>query len=390
MEERSGAVVAGHICLDIIPQMPRVNLQTSLRPGAVIEVGSAIMSTGGPVSNTGLSLHRLGIPTQLMGKVGDDNFGTTVLELIRQRAPVLAENMIITPGEITSYSIVISPQDIDRSFLHCAGANHTFGADDVDYDRLRHVRLFHFGYPPLMKRMYADDGAQLAEMFRRARETGVITSLDMAMPDPNGPSGQVNWRRVLERTLRYVDIFLPSLDELLFMLRRHVPPPPIPADTIISDVAAEMLGMGAAIVVLKLGNRGLYLRTSPEGAPFVDGETWQNRELWVPCFQPDLLVGTTGAGDATIAGFLAGILRGQPVEAALISAVAVGACNVEAADALSGVRSWEETQARVQAGWKRQPLTIDAPGWKWDDAHQLWVGPYDSCLVASEPDAAQP
>jgi sugar/nucleoside kinase (ribokinase family) len=75
MEDRSGAVVAGHICLDIIPQMPRVNLQTSLRPGAVIEVGAAIMATGGPVSNTGLSLHRLGIPTQLMGKVGHDNFG---------------------------------------------------------------------------------------------------------------------------------------------------------------------------------------------------------------------------------------------------------------------------------------------------------------------------
>jgi sugar/nucleoside kinase (ribokinase family) len=389
MEDRSGAVVAGHICLDIIPQIPRVNLQTSLRPGAVIEVGAAIMATGGPVSNTGLSLHRLGIPTQLMGKVGDDNFGTTVLELIRQRDPVLAENMIVAPGETTSYSVVISPQDIDRSFLHCAGANHTFGADDVDYEQLRHVRLFHFGYPPLMKRMYADDGAQLSEMFRRARETGVITSLDMAMPDPNGPSGQVNWRRVLERTLPYVDIFLPSLDELLFMLRRYVPPPPIPADTIISDVAAEMLGMGAAIVVLKLGSRGLYLRVGPEGAPFMDDETWQNRELWVSCFQPDSLVGTTGAGDATIAGFLAGILRGQSVEAALTSAVAVGACNVEAADALSGVRSWEETQARIQAGWQRQPVTIDALGWKWDETHQVWVGPYDSCLVASETDALQ-
>jgi sugar/nucleoside kinase (ribokinase family) len=87
------------------------------------------------------------------------------------------------------------------------------------------------------------------------------------------------------------------------------------------------------------------------------------------------LVGTTGSGDATIAGFIAGILRGQSVEAALTTAVAVGACNVEAADALSGIRSWGDTQARVASGWARSPVKINAPGWEWDAEHQLWVGP---------------
>ncbi len=374
-------MVAGHICLDIIPHMPRVNLQTSLKPGVVIEIGSAIMATGGPVSNTGRNLHRLGIPTQLMAKVGEDDFGKIILNLLTADDPALAQNMIVAPGEVSSYTIVISPQDIDRSFLHCAGANHTFAAADVPYERLREVRLFHFGYPPLMRQMYADDGAQLADMFCRAKEMGVITSLDMAMPDPNGPSGQVNWRRVLERTLPYVDIFLPSLDELLFMLRRYVPPPPLPADSIITDVAAEMMGMGAHVMVLKLGSRGLYLRVGPDGAPFLGDDGWRNRELWAPCFQADSLVGTTGAGDATIAGFLAAILRGLPVEAALTSAVGVGACNVEAADALSGVRSWEDTQARIRAGWARLPVTIDAAGWTWNAEHALWIGPYDSVLA---------
>ena len=35
---------------------------------------------------------------------------------------------------------------------------------------------------------------------------------------------------------------------------------------------------------------------------------WANYENWSPCFQVDV-VGTTGAGDATIAGFLAALLR---------------------------------------------------------------------------------
>jgi sugar/nucleoside kinase (ribokinase family) len=172
-------------------------------------------------------------------------------------------------------------------------------------------------------------------------------------------------------------VFLPSLDELLFMLRRDVPFPVQDRDTLISEIAAEVLDMGACVVVLKLGERGLYLRTGSRGAPHTEDTDWRSRELWASCFQPEPLVGTTGAGDVTIAGFLAAILRGQAVEAALTSAVAVGACNVEAADALSGVRSWEATQARIRAGWSRTPVEIDAPGWTWDDTHQVWRGPHD-------------
>jgi sugar/nucleoside kinase (ribokinase family) len=365
------AVVAGHICLDVIPKIPSMDLRVRLKPGALIEIGEVTLSTGGTVPNAGRALHRLGMKTGLMGKVGDDPFGRIVLELLNHDDPALAEGMIVAPGEVTSYTLVISPKDYDRTFLHCAGANHTFGADDVNYARLEGVRLFHFGYPPLMERMYANDGAQLEEMFQRVRAMGVITSLDMAMPDPNGPSGQVDWRRVLEHTLPHVDLFLPSLDETLFMLRRES------SDAGISAVADELLGMGAGLVGLKVGSQGFYLRTGLAGAPPLRGDEWRSRELWAPCFQPAVLAGTTGAGDTTVAGFLVAILRGQSVEDAMTSAVAVGACNVEAPDALSGVQSWEDTQARIQSGWARAALEIDAPGWQWNADRALWVGPHD-------------
>src|SRR3990172_9091313 len=57
------------------------------------------------------------------------------------------------------------------------------------YDLLAEARLFHFGYPPLMKRMYEARGHELREIFRRAKGTGVTTSLDMALPDPSSPAG---------------------------------------------------------------------------------------------------------------------------------------------------------------------------------------------------------
>jgi len=148
---------------------------------------------------------------------------------------------------------------------------------------------------------------------------------------------------------------------------------------LLSDVSEQLLALGARIVGLKLGDRGFYLRTASETqlrqmgrATPVQIGAWAGCELWAPCFQANL-VGTTGAGDATIAGFLGGLLRGLAVEQAVTMAVAVGACNVEAADALSGLRSWDETMGRVAAGWQRLPLSLDAPGWSEDVGTGLWT-----------------
>ena len=143
----------------------------------------------------------------------------------------------------------------------------------------------------------------------------------------------------------------------------------------IRELGQAALDMGAQIVVLKLGERGVYLRTNEalgslgRGAP-ADPAAWRGRELWAPCFVPDELAGTTGAGDATIAGFLAAMLRGASPERALVIAAAAGAYNVEAADALSGVRPWEETLARIDAGWRTSPMHL--PGWELDEQHGVW------------------
>ena len=93
-------------------------------------------------------------------------------------------------------------------------------------------------------------------------------------------------------------------------------------------------------------------------------------------------MGTTGAGDATVAGFLGALLRDLSPTEAVTMAAAVGACNVEAADAVGGLRSWEETVARVEAGWPRQELSFDSPGWRFDSSRQLWLGPNDLTQAA--------
>jgi sugar/nucleoside kinase (ribokinase family) len=386
-------IVAGHICLDIIPQFPidaGRSLSSYLSPGRTSEVGPAMLSTGGAVSNTGLNLKRLGIDTRLMGKTGDDLFGRAIMDIVRSYGPELAEGMIIVPGETSSYTVVINPPHIDRMFLHCVGTNRTFGANDVRYDLLAEASVFHFGYPPMLGSMYADGGRQMVEMLRRAKQMGVTTSLDMTMPDLSGPSGQANWEAIMQQAMPYVDLFLPSVEEWMFMVKRSrfdelsatVGPSKMLEAVGVDEIrglADRALEMGAKVVVLKMGERGIYMQTGNaigaigRGAP-ASAERWQERELWVPCFVPAQLVGTTGAGDATIAGFLAAMLRGASAERALTIAAAAGACNVEAADALSGVRSWDETLARIDAGWQKMAMSVE--GWT-ADADGVWHGPQD-------------
>src|SRR5262245_36686213 len=147
-------VVAGHICLDLIPRWPADHAATRIDPGALIEVGRAEMSTGGAVANVGLCLHRLGIPVRLIGRVGDDLFARAIDDILH-RADVSSADLIRDPAESTSYSIVISPPGVDRSFLHNPGANHAFNPPDILAAHLAGAKILHFGYPPLMRGTYA-------------------------------------------------------------------------------------------------------------------------------------------------------------------------------------------------------------------------------------------
>ena len=371
-------VVAGHICLDVIPAFdnepdaPRA----LLAPGKLVQVGPPVTAPGGAVSNTGLALRRLGFSPRLVGKIGDDLFGKALLEVLSKEDAALAENMTTAPGASTSYTIVVSPPGTDRAFLHCPGANDTFGAKDVPDSLLQEAGLFHFGYPPLMRRMRVGGGSEMAALFERARASGAVTSLDMAFPDPDSEAAQVDWADWLQNVLPHVDVFAPSLEEMRAMLGRPQKDASALEDPAeLSDLAGELLGMGAGLVALKLGSEGLYLRAASDAERLPAG--WAGRELLAPCFEVEV-AGTTGAGDCTVAGLLVGLAAGTSPEEALATATAVGACSVEEPDSTSGIPSLEAVRRRIARGWERRaPQTALPDGWRWDDDRTLWHGPRD-------------
>ncbi len=388
--------VAGHICLDIIPSFgsEKRDFENLLIPGKLIVVGQATIATGGAVSNVGLALHRLCVPTVLIAKIGRDPFGDIIKDLLNHHSPELTKAIIVDEESSTSYSLVINPTDRDRMFLHSPGANDEFKTTDISDSDLDGVGLFHFGYPPLMRQMYRNDGRELEKLLTKVKEKCIATSLDLAKPDPESEAGKVDWISVLKRILPYVDIFQPSLDEILFMVDRERYDffktrygedrylKYIDTD-ILDQLSQTLIEMGAGVVVIKLGEQGLFLRTAKqvealEGILKKDAALpkWSKRQLLAPCFRADV-IGTTGSGDCAIAGFLTGVLDGADPIGALTMAAGVGAFSTEQSDATSGVENKAAVQRRIASGWKRLEVGIGKTGWQWLDGESIWKGPLD-------------
>ena len=390
------AVVAGHLCLDLHPAFiedGERQIKNILVPGKLINMGNVAISTGGATSNTGIALRLLGFETRIMGKIGKDYIGEGVQRFLQPYG--VADGLIVDPEASTSYSIVISPPGIDRMFLHHPGANDTFKASDLDLGLIARARLFHFGYPPLMRLMYEDNGAELLEIYRQVKAIGTTTSLDLALPDPVSPAGQADWMGILRRVLPYTDVCVPSLEELLYMLDRPLFDkvkaladgkdilPFLEAATV-PALADRLLDMGVKVAVIKLGRFGFYVRTA--GSALLSGigparpasaENWGGRELWAGAYRVERILSTCGAGDASIAGFLAGLLSGQDIETTVNLACAVAGLKIQVETSFGGVLPLPEVLSRLP-GWAKAPMDPPRSRWSFQESDKLWYTARDS------------
>lgn len=351
-------IAAGHICLDITPVFPQGRSGSPgeiLIPGKLIHVDAADVHTGGSVANTGLALKILGNDVELLGKIGNDSFGTMIQDIAGRYH---TGGLLVDDSCSTSYSVVIAVPGSDRIFLHNPGANDSFSCRDILPEALEGAVLFHFGYPPLMRSMYERGGEELVSLFSMVKSRGIVTSLDFAEIDPHAEAGSVDWVSLLASVLPFTDFFLPSFEELCFMLDREKyerlsrsggdMTEHLDTEKDVAPLADRLFALGARAVMIKCGVSGLYYRIGDISgvSPLLglNPAEWNFRSGHQPCFPAEQVLSATGAGDTCIAAFLTGLLRGKPPEECVALAAAEGACCVAAYDALSGLKSIEELE----------------------------------------------
>ncbi len=375
------AVVAGSIGLDIIPVFPEnsaSNPAELFAQGRFNDMHGTRLYLGGCVGNTGIAMHKLGTNVTLRSKVGGDFLGSVIRSILeRQGVPIQLDTV---EGVSSTSTVVIAPFGGDRVLLHSRGASQTFIADDLSESLLKENDLLHFGYPTAMKYLYENHGAEFIKLVKKCRESGITVSVDTSQPDPNSSAGQADWKGILQKAMPYIDIFMPSLEEILFMLHR-----PLFDEinerrgsgnlidfvdiSLVEQLAAELADMGARIVLLKVGKKGLYLHTGSNdsirgmgrAAP-EDCSLWTDRRILCPPYYTDSIRSTTGAGDNAIAGFLAAFLNGELPEDALHIASENAIRCIESYETTDGIIPLEDLKELLKANPVQEELTGIEPG----------------------------
>lgn len=282
--------------------------------GKLLLVPEMELHVGGCAHNTAVDLRKLGEEVLVVGKVGDDDLGDVVINSLKRHG-VDVRGVTRDPRFHTSATMVLLDDRGERTFLHYPGANQALRASDVKDEFLRGAKVVHVAGSFLMPGF---DGEETAKVFARAREFGVLTSLDTAWDDTG------RWFATIAPVLPLVDVFISNRDEAAR----------ISGKSTLADIASFFLGYGAKVVAIKMGEEGSFIMTKEE-------------KILVPPFKVTAVDGT-GAGDAFAAGFLFGYLRGWELYEVGRFANACGAMCVERMGATEGVGSFEEVQRFIK------------------------------------------
>jgi sugar/nucleoside kinase (ribokinase family) len=290
------------------PPLPRLPAA-----GELLKVDEFLLSTGGCAANTGIDLIRLGVPTTVIGKVGQDLFGDFVVADLARHG--LDTAGIRRSAQGTSRTVILPVRGEDRRYIHAVGANADFTLADVDWALVMQARVLYVGGYMLLPGL---DATSLAGLFAAAQQAGVKTVLDVAGVTPDA-------LHEVAKLLPHVDVFLPNHDEACILTGAGDP----------AQQAAAFLDLGVGIAGITLGGDGAYVRSrqaSVRAAAY-----------------PVEVVDPSGGGDAFDAGFIVGMLEGWDLAQTVAFASAAGALACTALGCTAGLRTRAETELFIRS-----------------------------------------
>jgi len=296
-----GILVADVIAktVDKVPESGKLGLVDSIR-----------LHNGGGAMSCAIDLAKIGAKSAIIGKVGEDGFGQYLTGVLVQHG-VNVSGLAVDNKVDTSSSVVLIETSGERTFLHCQGSNGAFKEEDIDYSVIEKSKIAFISGSLLMRSF---DGVPTETALKKIKEMGKTTVLDTAWDD----SGR--WMEVIGQTLKYVDYFIPSLEEA----------EKLAGEKDLDKIANAFFNYGVSHVVIKLGKRGCYFRENIDSVGKIIS-TYKAK-----------VVDTTGAGDSFCSGFLYGLVNGMSMEESCRFGNAVGTFCVQEVGATSGIKSYKE------------------------------------------------
>jgi ribokinase len=235
---------------------------------------------GGKGSNQAVACARAGVPTALLAAVGDDLFGRNAAEFHRSEG--VDAFWAIKPKLPTGTAGILVNAEGQNQIVVDIGANRALARADIDASLLTDARV-------VIAQLESHPGT-VAHALRLARRAGALTVLNPAPMRPDFSPA----------LLQHVDVLIPNETEFVALANQlgftakplteralgRLPP---------AKLHALCAGFGVPVVIVTLGQRGCLVSRR-------DGY------LEVPAFVVKA-VDTTGAGDAFVGGFAAGLVE---------------------------------------------------------------------------------
>lgn len=283
-------------------------VDNSLFERDMTRVSMVKFATGGDAFNQAFNISAMGYKVKMLGKVGTDSIGNFLVSEAQTKG-IDTSNVMRDPDHQTSVTIVLIGENGQRNFIGCKfGTNSFLSKSDIQVDAFDGVKIVSLGslYGSL-----SFTGAETAPIMEEAHKRGCITVADMM----HAERGSLEDASLV---IRHIDYFIPSEKEALLLTGKDD----------VEAAAGALLDAGAKNVVIKLGEKGCYMRT-------------ESLSEYIPAFATDV-VDTTGAGDAFVSGFITGLIDGANIKECAIRGCAAGSIAVRDVGATGAIKSKEQ------------------------------------------------
>jgi ribokinase len=281
---KQGILVVGSVNMDLVVRA--VNMPA---PGQTVLGEGFGSSPGGKGANQAVAIARLGGRCSMIGRVGDDAFGQTLLGGLKHEG-IDCHGVMVTPGVASGVAMIVVDSRGENSIVVASGANFFVTPDDV----FSHCGLFEQAAVVVLQLELPLPTVRAA--IDVAHRHGCKIILD--------PAPAI---KMMPKELCNVDIFTPNVGEAEIITGLKA------ADERGDKlVASDIIARGAQAAVLKLGARGSLVVKS-------DGHFYT-----VPGYKVQV-VDTTAAGDAFTGALAVAFARGDDLHTAAKFANAAGA-----------------------------------------------------------------
>jgi len=243
--------------------------------------GKFVTGPGGKGSNQAVAAARAGVQTAFFGAVGEDAFGDGAELFLNSEG--IERHLLRIPDAGTGTAGIIVNAEGQNSIVVALGASEKFGLADVPPALLEAAQIV-----VLQLEIHLDT---VRDVLQAARRLGKTTLLNPAPMNPDLDFA----------ILSDVDIFIPNETELVAIVKAH--PALALADfseeklhaLAPDDLQALCRRLQVPTVIVTLGKKGAFI-SRESGFEFI------------PALQNIPVVDTTGAGDAFVGGFAAGLI----------------------------------------------------------------------------------